>query len=442
MASNESPNSESRGRMSHSAKRPIKRYSDVSSDGVRVRQMARFLTGGFEPAPRRFDTEITPAELAELHALHQSFVRSAPEVVDNRKTAFATGDDNSWMICPDIPNDSEGPFEPRDFTLSPLGTRPMKLLAKAGVAVSNNKGNKPKASGEDNSIGQDSLSVSFLGAWEAYGVFDGHGDMGHWPAQRAAQSMPKHLHDVDCAKLLRQGQVEAALRLAFQNTQADLQKMSGRENVNIQSTGSTATCVVRDPMVSELWVATVGDSRAALLVPGHGVVAETTDHRPTEEVERLRIEANGGEVRTTTYADGVEMHRIFALGKGYPGLCTTRTLGDLVSKSFGVTAEPDVVKWSYHEHREAYLLIACDGIWEFMETEQVGDFLLDVLSQGGTCDEALKMLVHCARDQWSENEGDYCDDITAILIPLFGNLPEIEAELVHDRECCTDCAVQ
>ena len=130
MASNESPNSESRGRMSHSAKRPIKRYSDVSSDGVRVRQMARFLTGGFEPAPRRFDTEITPAELAELHALHQSFVRSAPEVVDNRKTAFATGDDNSWMICPDIPNDSEGPFEPRDFTLSPLGTRPMKLLAK------------------------------------------------------------------------------------------------------------------------------------------------------------------------------------------------------------------------------------------------------------------------------------------------------------------------
>merc|ERR1712023_232430 len=77
-----------------------------------------------------------------------------------------------------------------------------------------------------------------------------------------------------------------------------------------------------------------------------------------------------------------------------------------------------VVEWSAQGYEDGYLLVACDGIWEFLKEDQVADIVLPSLSKGATCDEVLQQLLEKARELWKEKEGTYCDDITAILFPL------------------------
>jgi len=43
----------------------------------------------------------------------------------------------------------------------------------------------------------------------------------------------------------------------------------------------------------------------------------------------------------------------------------SRSLGDNVSKPIGVTHEPEVVKLEVEE-RDKFILLASDGVWEFI----------------------------------------------------------------------------
>ena len=46
---------------------------------------------------------------------------------------------------------------------------------------------------------------------------------------------------------------------------------------------------------------------------------ETKDHKPNDEIEKERIHACGGEVRSLEYDDGFCAHRIFLAGQDFPG---------------------------------------------------------------------------------------------------------------------------
>merc|ERR1712050_666471 len=100
--------------------------------------------------------------------------------------------------------------------------------------------------------------------------------------------------------------------------------------------GTTATlCMHRDGV---LYVAHVGDSRAVLArLVGDEVRSEdlTNDHKPTCEAECRRIQAKGGQVRRL---EGDIPHRVFVSGKLYPGLAMTRSIGDAVGTTAGITS--------------------------------------------------------------------------------------------------------
>lgn len=53
-----------------------------------------------------------------------------------------------------------------------------------------------------------------------------------------------------------------------------------------------------------------------------------------------------------------------------PGLAMSRSVGDTVAHSVGVTSEPEIF---IHElsSSDKYMIIASDGLWEFMSNEQV-----------------------------------------------------------------------
>lgn len=406
---------------------------------------------------RKVDVELTPEELSGDSPLRERevFLRNANLPAhaeeDTATTTYARvwGEDSfSWIACSAVPLETELPFSVRPTAMYPPhwnAQRSPRLLERGNVAMLNTKGHKP---GEvlDTSVGQDSCCVSLLGdMWECYCVFDGHGNCGHWPAVRASQTLPYFLQSESCMSMLRQGEATAALKFAFEKTEEDLEIRSHVEAVDIQNSGCTAACVLRQPGVSVLWVATLGDSRVAVLVPG-GVACSSEDHKPSVLGEKSRIHAEGGEVQERVHVDGFVEQRVCARGGTYGGLCVTRSFGDLLMKRCGVTAEPEVVRWSLSDRSDAYLLIASDGVWDFLDGEEASEIVFDALSSGHTCQKAARMLLHTARSRWMDREGEYCDDISLVLVSCASQLPSLQstrARCCEPPECASgDCSMQ
>lgn len=61
--------------------------------------------------------------------------------------------------------------------------------------------------------------------------------------------------------------------------------------------------------------------------------------------------------------------------KQIPGLAMTRSIGDLVAKSVGVTAEPEI-KWfgPLHEKDKA-IVLGSDGLWDRLSNEDVATII-------------------------------------------------------------------
>uniref|UniRef100_A0A7S1SDG9 PPM-type phosphatase domain-containing protein n=1 Tax=Alexandrium catenella TaxID=2925 RepID=A0A7S1SDG9_ALECA len=348
------------------------------------------------------------------------------------------------------PSSSEEAFNRRRVSLGPPTDEiPEDLLEQCGVWVRNQKGLKGS---DDAALGQDNFCIALLdGGWELYGVFDGHGTEGHWPAQRAAQSLPAFLQSGDCAAMMRQGRIDAALIRAFDQVQQDMEHAawpSSRSDphCDLRFCGCTGICVLRHPSQSSLWVANVGDSRAVLLAPGRGVLRETSDHKPSVASERQRVEECGCEMREQVFDDGLVEQRVFIKGKMYPGIMMTRSLGDLVVKEKGIIATPEVVEWTLDSCQGAVLVVASDGIWDFSESEEVGEAVLQERKAGRSLGQIGRDLVALAQELWEAKEPGYCDDITLLMLSLDGpGLRPVRRNGKSSKSetcCASGCAVQ
>lgn len=113
-------------------------------------------------------------------------------------------------------------------------------------------------------------------------------------------------------------------------------------------------------------VANVGDCRAVLSRKGEAVDM-SQDHRPSYTSERQRVEELGG------YVDGGYLNGV---------LSVSRALGDWDMKlphgsPSPLIAEPECRQVVLTEEDE-FLIIACDGIWDVMSSQQA----VNVVRQG------------------------------------------------------------
>jgi len=97
------------------------------------------------------------------------------------------------------------------------------------------------------------------------------------------------------------------------------------------------------------------------------------------------------------------------------GLAMARSIGDHAVKSIGVIAEPVV---SFHDVNEndKFLILATDGVWEFITSAEAVKIVAKHLHKGAT--KACQILIEAAAAKWHDEEGDYRDDITALVIRL------------------------
>ena len=108
------------------------------------------------------------------------------------------------------------------------------------------------------------------------------------------------------------------------------------------------------------------------------------DHKPGRKEERARIEALGGRVGITEEDAFRNNPRscgcLWAcVSAGRPlrvfpgGLSVSRTIGDISMKTSQlVSSEPE--SWESHlTHVDEFLILACDGVWDVMSSQQAID---------------------------------------------------------------------
>ena len=62
--------------------------------------------------------------------------------------------------------------------------------------------------------------------------------------------------------------------------------------------------------------------------------------------------------------------RVYVKHDDYPGLAMSRSIGDLVAHSVGVSAEPELYTYTLNPEEDSLLLLASDGLWEFISSEE------------------------------------------------------------------------
>jgi serine/threonine protein phosphatase PrpC len=206
-------------------------------------------------------------------------------------------------------------------------------------------------------------------------------------------------------------------------------------------------------------VCNVGDSRALL---GHKLengsilpIPLTRDQTPYRRDERERVKKEGAEIKSIDQLKGREpMHddwgdmvhgenvdikgnppRVWVKGNDFPGTAFTRSIGDRVAENIGVIADPEIETKSLTEN-DKYLVIASDGVFEFLTNKQV----MAIVEKSADPVEACKAVHQAALEQWEEYE-NRTDDITVIVCFLSNSFTpapadEEETHLVVDEDPC------
>jgi len=246
-------------------------------------------------------------------------------------------------------------------------------------------------------------------------VMDGHGEDGDKVSQNIKSKFASYLFKhKDFA-----GNIKAALTDVIARCEAEILRES---TIETDFSGTTFNCVViRD---NSCTIANIGDSRASLgyrnSSGGITAVQLTIDHKPDLPAEKARIEAKGGRVFAVEYDDGVDGPcRVWLGHMDVPGLAMSRSLGDAVAHTAGVSSEPEFFEYEFNRGREDLILVtASDGLWEFMSDQEVIDIA------GATTEPrfAVDRLISESNERWMREE-QVIDD-TTVCVAFLGSFQQ------------------
>ncbi len=145
------------------------------------------------------------------------------------------------------------------------------------------------------------------------------------------------------------------------------------------------------------------------------IIQLSFDQKPEDENERKRIEENNGEIHKLIDEEEGEIGpmRVFMKGQKFPGIAMSRSIGDKVASQLGVISLPDIREFDIDDTCK-FIVIASDGIWEFLSKEKVTHYVNKFYKKNNIYDAALK-LVKKSTSFW-EKEDTVIDDITVIVI--------------------------
>ena len=272
------------------------------------------------------------------------------------------------------------------------------------------------------------LNVGDIPGFNLFGVLDGHGPDGHFVSQFCREYFINKM--TSYAQICKQNKLTTpeAIYNELKRTKfayiidvfnkAD-SEMSKQNKFDFNFSGTT--CNISFQFNKYLVNASVGDSRGIIVFDtgdskNQGIQPTSTDHKPDLPGELDRIKMHGGVVDkiTDSFGNKVGPQRVWKAGLNYPGLAMSRSLGDFQAKECGVISSPQIVEYTISSRFTKYLCICSDGVWEFIQNEQVrdlGNAFLIKNDVGGFCSELVKFAVH----SWEQFD-IIRDDITVVCV--------------------------
>lgn len=242
-------------------------------------------------------------------------------------------------------------------------------------------------------------------------AMDGHGTQG----EVISQYFKKKLE----LELVESPSFTINLRAAIEETIMSIEKeLLSNENVETKMSGTTLTiAVIRG---SSILIGNIGDSRIVLgtrdSVSGHvNPVRLSIDHKPDLPSEQKRIDENGGMVCAIQYDDGeLGPARVWIKNMLTPGLAMSRSLCDRVGHMAGVISTPEFFEHSIDPDLDQFLIIATDGLWEFMSDEECVSIVNKSIKSPSA---AIEELITKSDEKWLSRE-TVIDDTTISLVLL------------------------
>jgi len=286
-------------------------------------------------------------------------------------------------------------------------------LSNAGYEPDGHKKTNQDAFISIHEFGDASISV--------FGVFDGHGSCGHLVSGYVKKEMPKALSksllkaettkaEPDCkaiAKIINDAFVGVNNRLEVDKS----------IDSSLSGTTAVAGVILGKSGSRRVVMGNAGDSRAIIGYEdedGNIKVKELSDdHKPDREDEKARVLSYGGRVEPLIDEDGepIGPHRVWLPNMMLPGLAMARSIGDDIAATVGVHAVPEVLTYKITE-KDKFMVIASDGVWEFLSNEQVAE-MVRVCGEDG--EQAAREICAKSYREWRDEE-EVVDDITAVVV--------------------------
>ena len=228
-----------------------------------------------------------------------------------------------------------------------------------------------------------------------FGVFDGHGLQGHL----VSDEIRNYLMNVKFDQYYSKQSIVSMFNSLSKS-------IENSKNFDPFCSGSTAviTHITKDKIIC----ANCGDSRA-ILIGENGIVKISRDHKPELRDEKKRIIASGGRVDRIY---GMGPYRVWFKDGDYPGLAMSRSIGDTLAHRIGVSSIPEIKEFNINNVKPIAIVVASDGVWEFMSNEQVKNILIKYKYDQDAL-RCSKEIVERARQIW-KGTSYAIDDITCI----------------------------
>ena len=258
--------------------------------------------------------------------------------------------------------------------------------------------------------------ISEFSELNVFGVFDGHGDFGDIISNEVNNYFIEYFNKLDFnskeifQKLCDNNYKE--IYSLFNQIDNKLHKKYNSKNI-CNNSGTTVNLVLL--FKSKIVCINLGDSKSILI---HGdnnnIIQLNSCHIPEMEEEKKRIEKNGGEVSRVDWAD-FGPQRVWFKGRIYPGLSISRSFGDFISEPLGVFSIPDIKEYKIDYKNTKIMVIATDGIWEFLSNEKVRDILVPYYEENNILG-GIKKLIEASSKIWSVKNQNYIDDLSSIVL--------------------------
>lgn len=264
--------------------------------------------------------------------------------------------------------------------------------------------------------------------WSFFAIFDGHagGRVSALCAEKLLESIITN--DDFCGKCENgkeptRDEVEVGIRTGFLRLDEQL-RLLPEVIAGEDKSGSTAICALISPQ--HIFLGNCGDSRGIMSRSGR-VELSTFDHKPTNPIEKERIQNAGGSVM---------IQRVNG------SLAVSRALGDFEYKNVPdrgpceqlVSPEPEVFIGERNRETDEFLILACDGIWDVMTNEELCDFVRDRMQ----ITDDLEAICNCVVDTCLSKGSR---DNMSIVIAAFEAAPTV-SDAAKQREAELDARIE